>query len=103
MIDRGFIKWQPFNSVVTPSILFRDNEKKKIDAKPKLFPEEQEKISSQIMEAYYAQEKVKICFYEKGMIKNIETYITKICTNSNTLYFQNGKVITFNQIKKIIS
>ncbi len=98
--DRGFIKWQPFNSVIAPQVIINNNERKP-QVKPTLFPEEQEKISAQIMEAYYAQEKVIIYFYEKGVVNIAKTYITKLRPNSNTLYLQNGKVISFNQIMKI--
>lgn len=101
--DRGFIKWQPFNSVATPTTLLKNNEKKVTQSKPLLFPEELEKINLEINEAYYNKSQIKIYFYEQNSIKMIETSIIKLIPNMNTIEISNHKIIHFNQIIKIIS
>ncbi len=100
--DRGFIKWQPFNSVASPKQIFESmNQSEKI-IKPGLFPEKQELLNELIIEAYYSKSKIRIYFYDENKIKMIETTIRKIYPNSGTLEFYNHHIISFNQIINII-
>ncbi len=100
--DRGFIKWQPFNSVIPSSTVLNNLTKKASKDKPTLFPEEQDLICEKIKEAFYAKEMVVISYYEAGDIKNIKTFIRKLNPNFNTLVLGNYKTIAFSQIVKII-
>lgn len=97
--DRGFVKWQPFNAVLSGKVL-GNNKMPKIKM-PTLFPEEIENINAMIREAYYAKEKVLIWFYEAGQIKRLEAYITRLNFNNETLVLNQNKVIAFKQIYKI--
>ena len=99
--DRGFIKWQPFNSVVPSKEVLDNLNTKEIKVKPTLFPEKEEILNEQVKEAYYSKNKIKITFYEQNQIKNIETIITKIYPNNNTIELNNHKIITFSQIINI--
>ncbi|MDE5540179.1 MAG: YolD-like family protein [Bacilli bacterium] len=101
MFDRGFVKWQPFNAVTSPAILVNEEDNNKVRPKPILFPEEQEKLGEQIIEAFYEQSKIKIYFYEYGKLKEIEAVIKKVEPSTKSLELNNGKKICFKQIIKI--
>lgn len=98
--DRGFIKWQPFESVISSKSVMASLEKKKI-TKPILFNEELEHLNEQIIEAYYSQNEILLTFYEQNEIHKIKTKISKIETASNTISLNNQKKITFSQILHI--
>ena len=96
--DRGFIKWQPFNSVAPSKEFlnfFKESEKQE---KPILFPEELEKLNEQIKEAYYGKNKINLTFYENNKVKTIETIILEIDTSKHIIKLKNNKKITFSQI-----
>ena len=103
MIDRGFIKWQPFNSLITPKEVLKNLEKTPKSLKPTLFPEELETLNEALKDAYFSQNEVIITFYEKNTICSLKTYIKEIYPNFNTLKLTNNKIISFNQIIKITS
>lgn len=96
--DRGFVKWQPFNSVVpNKTILNNLNNAEKV-IKPTLFPEEIEKLNEQLIEAYYSHNLIEITIYEENKIKKYKTTINKIDSNTKTIYLKNNKTIYFNEI-----
>lgn len=96
--DRGFVKWQPFNSVVSnKTILNNLNNAEKV-IKPTLFPEEIEKLNEQLIEAYYSHNLIEITIYEENKIKKYKTTINKIDSNTKTIYLKNHKIIYFNEI-----
>ncbi len=98
--DRGFIKWQPFNSVISnKTILNNLNEKEHLE-KPTLFPEELENLNKDILEAYYAHNLIELTIYEENQIKKYTSTIIKINPNS-TLKLKNNKTICFEQILHI--
>ena len=101
MIDRGFIKWQPFNSVISNKTVLTNLTKSKNIIKPILSNEQIEELNKLILEAYYGQNKIEIYFYEHNKINSIKTVIKKIEPNSNILELENHKIITFQQILKI--
>lgn len=103
MIDRGFVKWQPFNSITPLKDTILDIEKKKVCSKPVLFPEEVNVISEEVIDAYYSKEVILITYYEAGKINNITTTINKINPNSKTVELGSKKVISFKQILHITS
>jgi hypothetical protein len=100
-IDRGFIKWQPFQSVISTSEIMSDLKKREKLEKPILFPEEMEEINKKIIEAYYSKNKVMITIYEQNKIKKIEATITKIDSTLNIIELNNSKKISFYQIINI--
>ena len=99
--DRGFIKWQPFNSVISSKDILDNLNNKEDITKPTLFQEKKDYLNDLILEAYYSKNKINISFYEQNKIKNIYTSITKIYPNTNTLELNNHKIISFNQIINI--
>jgi len=99
--DRGFIKWQPFNSVVSPTEILRDLKEKTTISKPELFPEEQENLRQKIIDAYYSHSKIKMQIFENNKLNIIETNIKKINSFNNTLVIDYNHTITFNQITHI--
>jgi len=101
MIDRGFIKWQPFNSVAPNKVIINNIKKTDITNKPILFPEKIAILNDLIKDAYYSQNKIIITYYEQNKIKTLETIITKIDPAFNILELENHKKITFNQIINI--
>ena len=96
MIDRGFVKWQPFNSLTNAHEIL-DNLPKKED-NPPLFPEEIDTITELIKIAYYEHEKVEITYYENNHFKTIKAYIINIFPVYNTIKLSNNKTIYFKQI-----
>lgn len=98
--DRGFIKWQPFNSVV-PSKALLSNASNKKEEKPTLFPEKLDILNEQIKEAYYSNSTIYLTYYEKNSLKTIETTIIQINPDMHTLKLENNKTIAFSQIISI--
>ena len=103
MIDRGFIKWQPFNSLTPSKETLKIIEQNKSCHKPTLFPEEIKEISDTLIDAYYMQDIREITYYEKGKITTIKSNIKKINPNSKTIELGLAKTLTFNQIIHISS
>lgn len=98
--DRGFIKWQPFNSLISNKVVLNNIKKDKI-IKPDLFPEKIEQINQKLYEAFYAKDTVHIKFYEAGEFRDIEAYIVRMSLNDKTLLLSNNKIIAFSQIINI--
>ena len=96
MMDRGFIKWQPFNSLTTPKDVLSDMDN--YEEAPALFPEELENIAKLIQTAYYGHNKITITFYENNHLEILNTYIINIYPTYNTLKLATGKIISFNQV-----
>lgn len=99
--DRGFIKWQPFNSVVPNKEVLNNIKKQEHISKPTLFPEEIEKLNKELMDAYYSHNLIKLTIYEENKIKKYESTITKINSSNNTIHLKNNKTIYFSQIINI--
>ena len=100
-MDRGMIKWEPFNSVVSASKIIKDvlNEKEKIK-KPILSEEQIQNIAQRLLESYHEKENAEIFYYEDGYIKKIIEQIKKIDPVSKKVYLS-SKNIYFSQIIKI--
>lgn len=103
MIDRGFVKWQPFNSLVPLKNTIEEIEEEKHITRPTLFPEEISILSEQLLDAYYSKDKITLTYYEAGKIKEITHFIKKINPNSKTIELGCHKVLSFNQIIHISS
>ena len=96
--DRGFIKWQPFNSVIPNKTILNNLKSNEKVAKQILFPEEIENLNEQIIDAYYSHNLIEITIYEDNKIKKYETIITKINSSTKTIQLKNNKTITFSEI-----
>lgn len=97
-IDRGMIKWAPFNSVVNSKEIVNQilKEKSKITI-PKISEEQKNNNEQNIINAYYENIKIKIEYFYAGRILKINDYIKKIDFTFNKIYF-NNKIILFDQI-----
>lgn len=99
--DRGMIKWQPFNSVVSGKQMVRDIIKEKNKVKmPNLSEEQRKNIEEKLIIAFYENELITLDFYFQGKIIKISEKIKKIDSTYNKIYF-NNKVLLFDQIIKI--
>lgn len=96
--DRGFIKWQPFNSVISSKELLQIQKKEEKCEKPILSNEQIEALNQQIIEAYLSHNQIKICFYEENHITSMEASITKIIANTQLIELNHHKFISFYQI-----
>lgn len=99
--DRGFIKWQPFNSVVNAKEIMNNMSKKENFSKPEFFPEKEELLEKEIKEAYYSKRIIKLIFYEDNKFKMINTTIKNINTTLGTVELSNHHIISFYQIINI--
>ena len=101
MIDRGFIKWQPFNALTPSKETLKEIKEKEKCSRPTLFPEEINIINNALLDAYYSKENILITYYEEGKIKQITSTIKKINPNSKTIELGCKKILFFNQITHI--
>ena len=100
-IDRGMIKWQPFNSVVSSKQLVNEilKEKDKISM-PTLSEEQKKQIEQQLIAAFYENENITLEYFYQGKIHKINKPIKKIDSTFRKIYF-NDKILLFDQIVKI--
>ena len=100
-VDRGMIKWQPFNSVISNKMVLNSiiKEKRKI-AKPTMSEEELLNIENKIMESYYLKNTINIAYYKNGFILNTQGQIKKI-DKINKLIYLNNLTLFWKQIIKI--
>ncbi|MBE6155143.1 MAG: YolD-like family protein [Firmicutes bacterium] len=96
--DRGMIKWQPFNSVISSKQMVNEVLNKKNKIKMPLLSDEQRKIiEDKIIIAYYENESVILSYYYQGNILHLNEKIKKIDFTYRKIYF-NNKTIIFDQI-----
>lgn len=100
--DRGVIKWAPFNSLIVQKQIIENllNEKNKIN-KPKLSQEQIEQNENLLIEAFYEKIKIKIDYYEKGLIITTTANITQVDFTFKKIYLNNKKILLFSQIIKL--
>ncbi len=101
--DRGMIKWQPFDSVISSKSLLNTlvHEKEKI-AKPVLSLDEECIIEEYIIEAFYSQEDVTLQYYWNGYLQVLTGKIKKIDRISKIIYL-NSQRLFFKQIVAILT
>ena len=101
-IDRGIIKWAPFNSVTPPKEVIRklSLEKQKIN-KPILSEEQLEAIQEKLFEAYNNELITTINYYKNGLIFSEQAKIKILDLSHNRIILNSNKIIYFNQIIKI--
>lgn len=101
MIDRGIIKWQPFNSCFSSQQIINDitSFKNKKDF-PELSEDQINLISEKIKDAYILNINVTIEYFYDGAITTISGKINNINTKEKRICL-NNKYIYFKQILKI--
>lgn len=96
MIDRGIIKWQPFNSCFSGSNVINEikSNRSKIGL-PVLSEDQINVIEEKIKDAYTLKIFINITYYydgkinnTNGIIKGINTQEKKICLNNTYIYFK---------------
>ncbi|MBE6156921.1 MAG: YolD-like family protein [Firmicutes bacterium] len=96
MIDRGIIKWQPFNSCFSgTSIINEINDNKNKEKFPVLSEDQLYAIEEKIKDAYTLKISINITYYYAGkiktevaIIKGINMHEKKICLNNKYIYFK---------------
>lgn len=101
MIDRGIIKWQPFNSCINSNEIINDIKNKKDRKEFPILSEDQTLIIEQtINDAFILKIKVNIEYFFDGKINNICGIIKFINFSQKYLYIENRNIY-FKQILKI--
>lgn len=101
-MDRGMIKWKPFNTILNSNDLNEiDLNRNKID-KPIILEDKIKEINDILINAYNNHISIKIkyynngyLFYKKGFIKNINKYLKYILIDNIRIYFKNIIDITY--------
>ena len=99
MNDRGIIKWQPFDSVISSSEIAREvqKEKNKI-TKPILSEEQKNIIENNILEAYHENISIKILYFKNNQLYKKNNKIIKIYPTNKKIIFDDYSYLYFNQI-----
>ena len=100
-IDRGMIKWAPFNSVIPNKEVIYSVQKEKNKIKmPILSDEQKQNIERNLIEAFYEQKIINVeYFYDNNFFKKTGK-IKKIDFTFHKIYFDD-KVLIFEQILRI--
>lgn len=101
-IDRGFIKWMPFDSVVPTKKLLESLVNKKSNIKmPTLFEEQIINNEQNILRALHSNEEIKIIYFKNNKIYRLTTKIKKIESNTKKIILANNNCLYFSQIISI--
>ena len=100
--DRGMIKWQPFNSVISSqevvsSIMLAKN---KI-AKPILSLDQLENLNELLKENYYNQTVVEIKYFKNNNIYHVKGKITNVNENTKIVFINKELKLHISQILQI--
>ena len=100
--DRGMIKWQPFDSLLSTKKVAKEiiNEKSKV-AMPTLSEDQLLNIEEKVLEAYYNGETVRLVYYRKGTYYTKVSLIKYIDKYKKQLILNDGSILYFKQIVKI--
>ena len=102
MIDRGIIKWQPFDSCYTSTKILNDIYKKKNREQFPILSEDQLNfLEEKIKEAFYLKEIINLNYYYNGKIFSISGIINSVNFQDKKIYL-NNKFIYLKQIIIII-
>ena len=101
MIDRGIIKWQPFDSCYSGEKVLKDitNEKNK-NFFPILSEDQLHFLEEKIFDSYHLNEKVNIEYFYNGKIYKITGTIESINLLNKNIHIKNS-IIYFKQIINI--
>lgn len=105
MKDRGMIKWQPFNSVISSKIIIDEIIDEKLKVKMPILSDEQiMDIENMLLESFTNQEIMEFYYFKNGKILKKINYITKIIYSTQKIVFNDNSALFFKQlinIKKI--
>lgn len=96
MIDRGIIKWQPFDSCYSTGKILKEIHNKKNSVKFPILSDDQLLIlEEKVIDAYHLNNTINIEYYYNGNLFKINGKINsinyqqkKLCVNNNTIYFK---------------
>ncbi len=98
-IDRGFIKWLPFDSVTsTKNLLKILSSEKNIMKMPTLSEEQINNNEENVLRALHNKENVKIIYFKNNKIYRINTQIKNIQMISKKIILANNNQLYFSQI-----
>ncbi len=101
MIDRGIIKWQPFNSCFNGKRIIEDIKKDKdYVSYPSLSEDQLEMLEKEIIEAYNLGLNISLIYYYDGKLNNLKGKI-KYLNNEKKILYLNNKNLYLKQILKI--
>lgn len=101
MIDRGIIKWQPFDSCYSSLKIINDiNKTKNKVVLPTLSEDQLYLIEEKIFTAFYLKEIIALDYFYNGKILKIKGKINYIDKQQKKIYI-NNKIIYFKQIINI--
>ena len=100
--DRGMIKWQPVDSLLSTKKVAKEiiNEKSKV-AMPTLSEDQLLNIEEKVLEAYYNGETIRLVYYRKGTYYTKTSLIKYIDKYKKQLILNDGSILYFKQIVKI--
>lgn len=102
MMDRGMVKWQPFNAVASGSSMINDVLKKKNKVKmPTLSEDQQNELQNKVFDSYETKEEIRIKYFKDGKIYIAEGKIEQINQNSHYIIVNSGLKVFFAQIIEI--
>lgn len=101
MQDRGYIKWAPFNSVISDKTIIKElmNRKRKIQ-KPTLSQDQIDYLNDKIFEAYTNHIKVNLFIFNNQNVIKLIGFVNNINVNKKYITFNNNHIF-FNQILNI--
>lgn len=102
MHDRGMIKWQPFNSVISSRSIINKvlDEKEKIK-RPNLSEDQLIEIEKLIKESFTNEEEIEISFYKSGKIYIKQCFVKYIIIDCSKVILNDNSSLFFNQIINI--
>ena len=98
MNDRGIKKWNPFNSVVPSSELFKSNKPLK---RPNPSESEITYFEELLKESLYTGQRICIKYINRNKIYEEEKIVKKIDSVNLNIFFLDNTKINFRQIYKI--
>lgn len=100
--DRGMIKWQPFDSLLSTKKVAKEiTEKKNLQRMITLSEDQLKEIEENLKEAYYNGELVKITYYRLGKYYHKNALIKYIDKSKKQIILNDSSIIHFKQIVKI--
>lgn len=102
MIDRGIIKWQPFDSIIPSTEIkkYLSKQKNKI-TKPNISDDQKNIIEEKILEAWHNNICIKIVYFKNNQLYKLEKKILKIISVNKKIIFEDYSFIYFDQILKV--
>lgn len=98
-IDRGFIKWMPFDSVVpTKNLLKSLSSEKNIMKMPTLSEEQIVSNEENLLRALHNKEEVKIIYFKNNKIYRLTTKLKEIDIISKKIILASNNHLYFSQI-----